>query len=256
MKKKLIILILFFLFITPYNINAKKIIKKTNYIDTITEYKKGYYEYYKKTEIKYRKNRVKKEKIVIYKNKDSQRKIGYIYVYNKKGQLKSTKFGNAYKKTYYYYNNDKISKRIVQKYNQKGKISNKNTKIYIKEYLKNKPVEYKKSNTLIFSHRGVPSECIQHTFESYDKAIDYGSKYLEIDLLMTNDNYLVVHHSGNLNETTNYDVSITKSNLEELKKYKYDNGEEIKTLREVFEKYGKRVNYVIVDCQHFNGQLL
>lgn len=226
--------------------------KKSKYSTVTTEYRSHYSEFYKKTTVKYAKNKKRKELEVIIKNKNSKNKVVYKYYYNKVGQLKSNKYGNSYKNTYYYFNNDKVSKKVIQKYNKKGKFIKKKQRIITKPYKKNRPKKYIKKNTKVISHRGVPSETVGHTFHGYDKALKYGSKYIELDLVMTKDNKFVIHHSMNMNETTKHNADIRKTNLRELKKMKYSNGEEIKTLEEVFKKYGKRTNYVI-ETRHWSS---
>ena len=59
----------------------------------------------------------------------------------------------------------------------------------------------------IIAHRGASGEEQEHTFESYDLAIEYGAKYIEQDLIFSKDGTLYVHHDASIK---NADGSKTK----------------------------------------------
>ncbi|CAM2798268.1 glycerophosphodiester phosphodiesterase [Flavobacterium frigoris] len=56
---------------------------------------------------------------------------------------------------------------------------------------------------LIIGHRGTPGYLPEHTIESYANAIKMGADFIEPDLVMTNDGFLVVRHEPMLSGTTN-----------------------------------------------------
>ena len=58
-------------------------------------------------------------------------------------------------------------------------------------------------NPLIIGHRGASGYLPEHTIESYTKAIELGADFIEPDLVMTKDGYLVVRHEPMLSGTTN-----------------------------------------------------
>ena len=55
---------------------------------------------------------------------------------------------------------------------------------------------------LVVAHRGASGTRPEHTFASYDRAIEMGADYIEQDLQVTSDGVLVVMHDGTLNRTT------------------------------------------------------
>lgn len=57
--------------------------------------------------------------------------------------------------------------------------------------------------TLIIGHRGTPGYLPEHTIESYTNAIKMGADFIEPDLVMTKDGFLVVRHEPMLSGTTN-----------------------------------------------------
>ena len=97
------------------------------------------------------------------------------------------------------------------------------------------------SDFLVISHRGLPSEAPAHTFMGYDLAIDQGSDYIEQDVILSEDGHLIVSHDDKLAKGK----YISKMTLDEIKEYRTANGEPFYTLSEIFERYGKKVNYVI-----------
>ncbi|MCI0433232.1 MAG: glycerophosphodiester phosphodiesterase [Gemmatimonadetes bacterium] len=54
---------------------------------------------------------------------------------------------------------------------------------------------------IIIGHRGAAGHAPEHTFASWDAALEMGADYLEQDLQMTADGYLVVMHDDTLDRT-------------------------------------------------------
>ena len=55
---------------------------------------------------------------------------------------------------------------------------------------------------LVIGHRGASGYAPEHTFESYDLALELGADFIEQDLQMTSDGVLVVLHDDTLDRTT------------------------------------------------------
>lgn len=130
---------------TKYNSSGNKTYhkKKLYYQNGKTKQSKAYSNYSKGTwrtykGIDYRKvgNKVYKKNKTITKRKATGIKTDKKkYTYNKKGNLKSTKNGNAYRKHYTYFSNNKVKKYWKHKYTNLGKLK----RITYKYYSKNKP---------------------------------------------------------------------------------------------------------------------
>ena len=93
---------------------------------------------------------------------------------------------------------------------------------------------------MVFSHRGVAS-APDHSFEGYDLAIYQGSSFIEIDLRMSIDGYLVASHDNEIAE--NYLIS--EMALAEIREVEVENGHYFLTIQDIFRRYGLDVNYVI-----------
>lgn len=56
---------------------------------------------------------------------------------------------------------------------------------------------------IVIAHRGTPGYLPEHTIEGYTNAIKMGADFIEPDLVMTKDGFLVVRHEPMLSGTTN-----------------------------------------------------
>ena len=65
-------------------------------------------------------------------------------------------------------------------------------------------------------HRGAAGYCPENTFASFNKALDLGVDYLEIDVQMTKDGELVVIHDTTVNRTTNGKGKVKDYTLKEI----------------------------------------
>ena len=58
---------------------------------------------------------------------------------------------------------------------------------------------------LVIAHRGASGDLPEHTLAAYEKAIDDGADYIEMDLVATRDGVLVARHENAIGETTDID---------------------------------------------------
>jgi len=122
---------------------------------------------------------------------------------------------------------------------------------------------------LNIGHRGASGYAPEHTFASYDLALQLGADYTEQDLQMTKDGVLVVMHDETLDRTAEAPPGVPKRfcsglvinrTLEQIKMCDVGSwfneaypryarpeyvGLKVPTLEEVFQRYGKGVNYYI-----------
>ena len=94
---------------------------------------------------------------------------------------------------------------------------------------------------IVIGHRGASGHAPEHTFASYDLALQIGVDYIEQDLQMTSDGVLVALHDPTLDRTTDCSGLVIERTLADIKRCR----PEIPTLREVFERYGKNTRYYI-----------
>jgi glycerophosphoryl diester phosphodiesterase len=109
-----------------------------------------------------------------------------------------------------------------------------------------------RSTLIVIGHRGASGHAPEHTFASWDRALELGVDYIEQDLQMTSDGVLVVMHDATLDRTTSGTgevIACTLSHIRQLDAGAWFNpkfaGERVPTLSEVFERYGHSTNYYI-----------
>lgn len=121
------------------------------------------------------------------------------------------------------------------------------------------------TDQVIVAHRGASGHAPEHTFAAYDLALEMGAEYIEQDVYATADGVLVCLHDTSLDRTArgpaeNCTGNVTSKTLAQLKtcdmgswfneaypdraKPEYV-GQKIPALEEVFQRYGKDVNYYI-----------
>ena len=93
---------------------------------------------------------------------------------------------------------------------------------------------------LKIGHRGASGYEPENTLISFEKAIDLNADGIELDVHLTSDGHLVVIHDETIDRTTNGKGEVHKISLQELKKIRIENSQEIPTLIEVFELVNRR----------------
>ena len=96
----------------------------------------------------------------------------------------------------------------------------------------------------VYSHRGSagPEE---HSFKAYDAAIEAGSHNIEQDIVISSDGVLYVSHDLNALTMTGYDGMYEYMSSETIDSLTTEAGNKILRLSEVFDRYGKDINYII-----------
>jgi glycerophosphoryl diester phosphodiesterase len=100
---------------------------------------------------------------------------------------------------------------------------------------------------VIFAHRGASAYAPENTIASFELALVQGADAIELDVKLSADGHVIVHHDPTVDRTTNGKGKVKDLSLAELKKLDAGSffsdkfkGEKIPTLEEVFEAVGKR----------------
>lgn len=106
--------------------------------------------------------------------------------------------------------------------------------------------------TCCITHRGASQDAPEHTAAAFDMAILMRAGYIEMDVQLSKDNYLVVVHDTSVDRTTNGTGEINNLTIAELKSLDAGSwfhpryiGEKILTLNEVIDRYHKNVKFLI-----------
>lgn len=100
---------------------------------------------------------------------------------------------------------------------------------------------------IIFAHRGASAHAPENTLAAFELALDQQADAIELDVKLSADQHVMVHHDVTLDRTTNGHGRLKDMSLAELKSLDAGSsfsqkfqGEKIPTLEEVFETVGKR----------------
>ena len=100
---------------------------------------------------------------------------------------------------------------------------------------------------VIFAHRGASAHAPENTLAAFELALEQQADAIELDVKLSSDGYVVVHHDATVDRTTNGKGRVKDLSLAELKGLDAGSsfsekfhGEKIPTLEEVFETLGKR----------------
>ncbi len=91
----------------------------------------------------------------------------------------------------------------------------------------------------IIGHRGSSIDMPENTEISFRRASELGAKWIECDLQLTADHKVVIIHDNTIDRTSTGSGKVANMSLEELKNYRYGNGESILTLEELIVILGE-----------------
>ena len=90
---------------------------------------------------------------------------------------------------------------------------------------------------LVMGHRGAAGIEPENTMRSFQKAVDLGVDWLEMDVHLTRDGHLVVLHDDRVDRTTNGRGLVREMTLAEIKQLDAGKGERIPVLEEVLAAF-------------------
>ncbi len=110
---------------------------------------------------------------------------------------------------------------------------------------------------IVFAHRGASAHAPENTIASFELALAQGADAIELDVKLSADGHVIVHHDPTVDRTTNGKGKVKDLSLAELKKLDAGSffaenfhGEKIPTLEEVFEVVGKRT-FINVELMNY-----
>ena len=90
---------------------------------------------------------------------------------------------------------------------------------------------------LAFAHRGGNEFAPENSFRAFKSAVDIGYKYLETDVHLTKDGFLIAFHDDTLDRVTDKSGLIRDLSLSEIKKAKIAGTDEIPLLSELLNSF-------------------
>lgn len=92
----------------------------------------------------------------------------------------------------------------------------------------------------IIAHRGASAHAPENTLAAFQLALDQNADGIELDVILSKDDHLVVIHDDSVDRTTNSSGLVHEMTLKELQSLDAGDGQRIPTLEEVFENFGGR----------------
>lgn len=97
----------------------------------------------------------------------------------------------------------------------------------------------------LIAHRGDAKNYPENTLSAFTAALENGADAIELDVHLTNDGELIVHHDYYLGNPDNGSGKIYEKDLGYIQSLKIGDTEKIPTLEEVFELIGHKLQYEI-----------
>ncbi len=113
----------------------------------------------------------------------------------------------------------------------------------------------------IIAHRGTPRECRENTLPSFERALDQGADGIELDVHITRDNVVVVHHDATIHapdvDGTIASRALSGITFAELRALPWTIDEVIPTLGEVLARVADQATvYIEVKAQGMEDALV
>ena len=97
----------------------------------------------------------------------------------------------------------------------------------------------------VIAHRGSGVGRTENTLKGLQQAVIWGANGVEFDVRCTKDGELVVIHDENLERTTDGSGLVGQLSLSELKRLDAGEGEQVPTLKEVFDLFGRETTLTL-----------
>lgn len=140
-------------------------------------------------------------------------------------------------------------RRILLKYVRKA-IATFSTKLNMMINIKREQLH--SHSIMKIAHRGAAGECPENTFAAFERAVELGAEYIEIDVQLTKDNHIVVIHDFTIDRTTNGKGKVKDFTYNELQKFDAGSwfspafkGERIPLFKDVLTKYSGKIGLLI-----------
>jgi len=99
----------------------------------------------------------------------------------------------------------------------------------------------------IIAHRGTPRECMENTLPSFERALQQGADGIELDVHVTSDGTVVVHHDATYRDAGAPDENraLAETTAADLRRVRLPSGDAIPTLDEVLDLVATRATVYI-----------
>ncbi len=103
----------------------------------------------------------------------------------------------------------------------------------------------KKFDVMVIAHTGASFEAPGNTIRAFELAVDAGAEMIEFDVHKTLDNHIVVIHDQTTARTSDVDIDVHTSTLEQVRKVPLEDGLQIPTLDEILSQFKGKLYFQI-----------
>jgi glycerophosphoryl diester phosphodiesterase len=114
-------------------------------------------------------------------------------------------------------------------------------------------LQQERGRVWVVGHRGAMGYCPENTLASFERALELGADWIELDVHLSRDRALIVIHDETLERTTNGRGLVRDHSLAELRQLDAGDGQRLMTLDEVLEWAAGR--NTVVDIEIKNGPI-
>ncbi len=107
-------------------------------------------------------------------------------------------------------------------------------------------------NPKIIAHRGASAQAPENTMAAFQLALDQHADGIELDVMLSRDNRVIVIHDATVDRTTNGTGKVKDLTWAELQKLDAGNGQKIPTLEEVFDAFGSQL-LINIELKNFGS---
>jgi glycerophosphoryl diester phosphodiesterase len=113
-----------------------------------------------------------------------------------------------------------------------------------------KRLQRERGRVWVVGHRGAMGHCPENTMASFERALELGANWIELDVHLSRDGALVVIHDETLERTTNGHGLVRDHTLAELEQLDAGGGQHIPTLDEVLVWARERNTIVDIEIKN------
>jgi glycerophosphoryl diester phosphodiesterase len=111
-------------------------------------------------------------------------------------------------------------------------------------------LQQERGRVWVVGHRGAMGYCPENTMASFQRALELGADWIELDVHLSRDGHLIVIHDEALDRTTDGHGLVRDHTLAELKQLDAGSGERIPTLEEVLVWARERNTVVDIEIKN------
>jgi glycerophosphoryl diester phosphodiesterase len=111
-------------------------------------------------------------------------------------------------------------------------------------------LQQERGRVWVVGHRGAMGYCPENTLASFERALELGADWIELDVHLSADGALIVIHDETLERTTDGHGQVREHTLAELRQVDAGDGQRLMTLDEVLDWASRRSTVVDIEIKN------